>query len=189
MWVVRFFQRYAHFFAGLAGLIGYRLILPDDSPKWLEVAVLIAVSIAVYQLLFKYGVTDRRADGKPGPTILGIVAISLFYWGLAALVMILIAADDCQSGTDGIGPCIDEQKGFLIVSVWFAAIVYALGLWAAIRARRRAKSYSVFVEYPSALERENYPTLEAALDAAAFSVRRGAKEVYVEDSDGNPVPL
>ena len=187
--VLRFFQRYAHFFAGLAGLMAYRRLLPDDSPTWLELAVLIAVGVAVYQLLYKHGVTGCRADGKPGPTALGIVGFSIAYWCLVAFVMLLTAVEACEPATDGLGSCTDEQKGFLIISVWVAAIVYALVLWAAIRARRRAKSYFVFVEDRTALEQSQFPTLEAALEAAALSVRRGAKEVYVEDSDGNPVPL
>lgn len=188
-YIVRFFQRYAHFFAGLAGLMAYRRLLPDDSPAWLELTVLIAVGVAVFQLLYKHGVTGCRADGKPGPTTLGIVGFSIAYWCMVAFVMLLTAVGACESAADGLGSCTDEQKGFLIISVWGAAIVYALGLWVAIRARLRPKSYFVFVEDRTALEQAHYPTLEAALEAAAFSVRRGAKEVYVEDSDGNPVPL
>jgi len=50
-------------------------------------------------------------------------------------------------------------------------------------------TYSVLRGYRFAQSREDYPTVEAALDTVADLVSRGAKEVYVEDSDGNPVPM
>ena len=55
--IVRFFQRYAGFFSVLAGLIGYRLILPDDSPWWIELGTGLAITLATYLILYKFGVT------------------------------------------------------------------------------------------------------------------------------------
>jgi hypothetical protein len=55
--IVRFVQRWASFFAILAGLISYRLILPDDTRWWVELATALAVTIGVYLLLSKAGVT------------------------------------------------------------------------------------------------------------------------------------
>ena len=62
--IVRFVQRYASFFAILAGLISYRLILPDDARWWVELATALAVTIGVYLLLSKVGVTGHRAKGR-----------------------------------------------------------------------------------------------------------------------------
>jgi hypothetical protein len=55
--IVRFLQRYASFFAILAGLVGYRLILPDNSSQWLELGTGLAITLATYTLLYKFGVT------------------------------------------------------------------------------------------------------------------------------------
>lgn len=55
--IVRFVQRYAGFFAILAGMIGHTLILPDNSPWWLELGIGLAITLPTYLLLYKYGVT------------------------------------------------------------------------------------------------------------------------------------
>jgi hypothetical protein len=47
--------------------------------------------------------------------------------------------------------------------------------------------YSVYYGYRFAQAREDFAMIEEALDAAADLERRGAKEVYVVDSDGLPV--
>ena len=58
--VVYFFQRYASFFAILAAMVSYRLVLPDGSPWWQELALGMGVGAAVYVLLQKNGVTYNR---------------------------------------------------------------------------------------------------------------------------------
>lgn len=55
--ILRFLQRYAGLFAMLAGIIAYRLILPDDARWWLKFGTGLAVTIPVYLLLYKYGIT------------------------------------------------------------------------------------------------------------------------------------
>ena len=49
------------------------------------------------------------------------------------------------------------------------------------------RTYSVYYGYRFAQAREDFATIEEALDAATDLERRGAKEVYVEDSDGQAV--
>ena len=58
--IVRFFQRHAGFFAVGAGLIGYRLILPENSPWWLELPTGLAITFTTYILLYKLGITGVR---------------------------------------------------------------------------------------------------------------------------------
>ncbi len=58
--LVRFVQRYATFFALLAGLIAYRVILPNDAPWWLELTIVLGIAMAIYLLLYKDGVTANR---------------------------------------------------------------------------------------------------------------------------------
>jgi hypothetical protein len=139
-YIVRFFQRYAHFFATLAGGIIYRRALPDDSPWWLELPVFLAIAGSVYWLLYKEGVTGTREDGKPGLTKLAIAGYSVSYWMLIAVLLFIFTPGDCVSAADGhaFTQCVAGQTPFLIISMWVAAIVYALGLWAEIRSRRRA---------------------------------------------------
>ena len=139
-YIVRFFQRYAFFFTGVAATIACRLILSDDSSWWLELTVLISVAGAGYLLLNKDGVTGIREGGKPGLTMLAIVGFSLSYWYLVAIGLLIITVGDCESAADGLAldRCTEGQNRFLIISVWIAAIVYGLGLWAAIRERRQA---------------------------------------------------
>ena len=57
--VVRFLRRYALFVAIFSGVIGRRLILPDDSQWWLELGVTVAITLAIYLLLHKDGVTQH----------------------------------------------------------------------------------------------------------------------------------
>jgi len=136
--VIRFFQRYANFFATLAGVIAYRRLLPDDSPWWLQLPVGLAVWVLVYELLYKDEVTGIREGGKPGLTVLAIVGLSVSYWCMVAVVLFILTAGDCDSALHGLAAdrCIDGQNRFLIISVWIAAMIYAFGLWAKIRARR-----------------------------------------------------
>lgn len=61
--IFRFFQRYAGRLAVLAGSIGYRLLLPDNSPWWQELGTGLAITVAIYLLLYRYGVT--RNGGNP----------------------------------------------------------------------------------------------------------------------------
>ena len=58
--IIRFIQRYAFCSAIFAGLLSYRLMLPDDAPWWLEYATVLGVSGAVYLLLYRDGVTGNR---------------------------------------------------------------------------------------------------------------------------------
>lgn len=58
--IVRFVQRWALFFALLVGGLAYRFLLPNDAPMWLEIAVYVSVTLVVYLLLYKDGVTGNR---------------------------------------------------------------------------------------------------------------------------------
>jgi hypothetical protein len=58
--IVWFVQRWAFLIAMLAGSITYSLLLPDDAPMWLELVVWLGVSIPLYLLLYKDGVTANR---------------------------------------------------------------------------------------------------------------------------------
>jgi hypothetical protein len=62
--IVRFFQRYALVFAILAGLVVREVVLPEDSSWWLDLAVGLPVTLAVYLPLYKRGVTNQRKPGK-----------------------------------------------------------------------------------------------------------------------------
>ena len=55
--VLRLLRRYALFIAIFSGVIGRLLILPDDSRWWLELGVTVAITLAIYLLLHKDGVT------------------------------------------------------------------------------------------------------------------------------------
>lgn len=55
--VLRFLRRYALFIAIFSGVIGRLLILPDDSRWWLELGVTVAITLMIYLLLHKDGVT------------------------------------------------------------------------------------------------------------------------------------
>ena len=137
-YTVRFFQRYAYCFSALAAVIGYNLILPDDSPWWLKVAVGIAICIPVQRLLHNENVTDKREGGKPGLPVLAIVLLSLGYWvmvnsGLLGVAMLAGA----QAGSwlpfeQGM----DWPTSLWIGGLMLATVPYALALRAAIRERR-----------------------------------------------------
>ena len=138
IYIVRFFQRYAFFFSMMAAFIGYRPVLPKDSPWWLEAAVVASIFVAVERLLYKEDVTGMRADGKPGLTILAIIGLSVFYWYLIlfALFLFLLLAGDSVTDWLPFGQNIDGQ--ITIAALVLAAVVYVLGLRAAIRKRRLA---------------------------------------------------
>jgi hypothetical protein len=140
--LVRFFQRYAAFFCSVTGVIAYRLVLPDDSPWWLKFAVGAPVAVAVYLLLYKDGITENREDGERGLSKLAIVGYSVSYWLLVPAMIFIIAVGNCASEADrsAVNRCFDGQTRLLIISIWLAAVVYALGLWAVIRARQRSSS-------------------------------------------------
>lgn len=55
--IVRFFQRYASFFAILGGFICSKLIVPKEAEWWMKAAVGLPITIALLLLLYKYGVT------------------------------------------------------------------------------------------------------------------------------------
>jgi len=55
--ILRFLHRYAVFIAIVCGLAGYRLILPDNSPWWLELGVALGITFPISLLLHKDGVT------------------------------------------------------------------------------------------------------------------------------------
>ena len=55
--IVRFLQRYAGFVAPFAGLVGYDLLLPDNSAWWIELGTGLAITVTVFLLLYKRGVT------------------------------------------------------------------------------------------------------------------------------------
>jgi hypothetical protein len=67
--IIRFFQRWAFVFAILTGSIVYHIVLPDDSPRWLEVGVMLPVAVVVYMLLHKNGVTTNRPPKRPKGTL------------------------------------------------------------------------------------------------------------------------
>jgi hypothetical protein len=136
--VVRFFQRYAFFFFVTAGVIAPRLILPDDSNKWLKLAVAVVAMLAVWKLLYKDGVTGCRANDEPGLSVLSIIGFSVLYWYLilyAMLVFIILAG---ASATDWLpfGQNTDWLTPLATAALVLAAVVYAFGMRAAIRARR-----------------------------------------------------
>jgi hypothetical protein len=58
--IIYFFQRYASFFAILAGLTAYRLVVPEDAARWLELSVALSITLVVYLLLYKDGTTANR---------------------------------------------------------------------------------------------------------------------------------
>lgn len=121
--VLRFFQRYALFFSASVSIIVRHLIVPDDWNKWLGLAATVLVFLAVYKLLYKDGVTGCREGDKPGMTMLALIGFTLGYLYLLAMVLIIITLD-CKLATDSLGECIDEQKGWLILSVCIAAVLY-----------------------------------------------------------------
>jgi hypothetical protein len=64
--IILFFQRFATFFAILTGMIAHRVALPDDSPWWLDLAVGLPITVGVYLLLHKDGVTTNRPKPSKG---------------------------------------------------------------------------------------------------------------------------
>ena len=66
MIVLYFLQRYALFFSILAGLTTNRLVLPKDAAWWLAYPFALSITLVVYLLLYKDGVTANRPKRR-GP--------------------------------------------------------------------------------------------------------------------------
>jgi hypothetical protein len=64
--IIRFFQRFALPFAILTGLFAREVILPEDSPWWLDLIVGLPVTFGVFLLLHKDGVTTNRPRSSKG---------------------------------------------------------------------------------------------------------------------------
>ena len=59
---MRFLHRYAGIVSVLLGATAYKLVLPDGSPWWLKLGVGLAVTIPIYLMLFRFGVTRVGRD-------------------------------------------------------------------------------------------------------------------------------
>ena len=55
--VLRYLRRYALPIAIFCGVLGRLIILPDDSRWWLELGGTVAITLVIYLLLHKDGVT------------------------------------------------------------------------------------------------------------------------------------
>ena len=53
--ITRFIQRYAVPIAIVTGLIGYRVILPGNSPWWLELGTSMSIALLTLELLRRFG--------------------------------------------------------------------------------------------------------------------------------------
>jgi hypothetical protein len=139
IYIVRFFQRYALVFALLAGICARRWLLPDGGDWWLQVGITVAVTGAVYFLLYKDGVTANRRGSAARLRIIEIIGFSVAYWLaiLLALLVILAVAGDSAADSLPFGQKIGWPTALAITALVLAAVVYALGLRAAIRKRRR----------------------------------------------------
>jgi hypothetical protein len=137
--VLRFFQRYAAVFAIFAGVYARRWVLPDGGQWWLELGVTVAAAGAVYFLLYKDGVSDNRQGPEARLRIIEIIGFSVLFWlnVMIGLLLLFLLASDSATDLLPFGQSIDWPIALAIVALVLAAIVYALGLRAAIRKRRR----------------------------------------------------
>jgi peptidoglycan biosynthesis protein MviN/MurJ (putative lipid II flippase) len=130
--VLRFFQRYAFVFALFAGLGARDWLVPDRGQWWLRLGVTLAAAGAVYFLLYKDGVTANRRGAAARLRVIEIIGFSLLYWLAILLALLVIAAD-----WGPLAEKIDWPTALAVAVLVLAAVVYALGLRAAIRKRRR----------------------------------------------------
>jgi peptidoglycan biosynthesis protein MviN/MurJ (putative lipid II flippase) len=137
--VLRFFQRYALIFALLAGSYVRHWVLPHGDPWWLRLGITLAAAGAVYFLLYKDGVTANRRGDAARLRVIEIIGFSVLYWLAILLALLVIWAFAGDSPADWLpfGQKIDWPTALAIAALVLAAIVYAMGLRAAIRKRRR----------------------------------------------------
>jgi hypothetical protein len=136
--VLRFFQRYALVFAILTGVLARRFVLPNGGQWWLELGITLAVTGAVYFLLYKDGVTENRRGVQARLKIIEIIGMSVLYWYvmLYALFLFLLLVGIPATDWLPFGQRIDWFTVLAIAALVLAAVIYALGLRCAIRHRR-----------------------------------------------------
>lgn len=65
--ILYIFHRYAFLIALAIGLIVPPLILPDDAKSWVKFGVMLPLSLLIYWLLYKDGITENRSPGHKPP--------------------------------------------------------------------------------------------------------------------------
>lgn len=138
---LRFFQRYAFVFALFAGVCARHWLVPEGGQWWLELGITIAAGGAVYLLLYKDGVTANRRGTAARLRVIEIIGFSIVYWIWIAILLVLLLfllfGGDPPADWRPFEQKIDWPTALAIAALMLAAVVYALGLRAAIRKRRR----------------------------------------------------